>query len=590
MSSPALVTRPRRVSELSRFERDVDVLIVGYGGAGVSAAIESARAGARTLALEAAGGGGGTTAMSSAHLYLGGGTRVQKACGIDDSPEEMFKFIMACAQDPDEEKVRLYCEGSVAHFEWLVSLGVPFKDSIYTQRTVLQPTDDCLLWSGNEKAWPFRELARPAARGHKVQMEGDAGPLLFQKLSAAAAEAGVELLCDTRACALICDDAGRVVGVVAQHFGREVAFGARRGVILCGGGFVMNPEMLRCHAPELLTPNVVPIGNPHDDGSGIQLGTSVGGAAIHMGEYFLSVPFYPPASHTRGIFVNAQGQRFVAEDCYHGRIGEHCRRQPGGSAYLIVDDACYEPSEGGREVLAVEGSIEALERALGLPETALQQSVEFFNRFAARGEDPLFHKSREWLKPLDAPPFAALECSFGKTWYPSFTLGGLRTRATGEVLTEAGELVPGLFAAGRNACNIPRSAEGYASGTCVGDATFFGRRAGRSAAAARPCKQGQERVESDAPAHLRHRERVMSAKKTAKKSPKPAAKKAAAKKPAAKKPTPRKSAAARAPAARKSAAKPARAAVGKSAPAGSGAIVYTDLRRLMAGALLKRMH
>ncbi len=488
MSPPAQVTRPRRLSEVSRFEREVDVLIVGYGGAGVSAGIESARAGARTLALEAAGGGGGTTAMSSAHLYLGGGTRVQRACGIDDSPEEMFKFIMACAEDPDAEKVRLYCEGSVAHFDWLVSLGVPFKDSIYRERTVLQPTDDCLLWSGNEKAWPFRELAKPAARGHKVQLPGDAGPLLFQKLSAAAEHAGVEVLCDMRVCALISDDAGRVAGVVAQQFGRELAFAARRAVILCGGGFVMNPDMLRRHAPELLTPNVVPIGNPHDDGSGIQLGSSVGAAAIHMGEYFLSVPFYPPASHTRGIFVNAQGQRFVAEDSYHGRIGDRCRRQPDGSAYLIVDDACYEPAEGGRAVLAVEDSIEALERALGLPETTLQHTVEVFNRFAAGGEDPLFHKSREWLSPLVAKPFAALECSFGKAWYPCFTLGGLRTRASGEVLTESGELIPGLFAAGRNACNIPRSAGGYASGTCVGDATFFGRRAGQGAASAPPWK------------------------------------------------------------------------------------------------------
>jgi succinate dehydrogenase/fumarate reductase flavoprotein subunit len=319
-------------------------------------------------------------------------------------------------------------------------------------------------------------------------MEGDAGPLLFRVLSEAAAAAGVEVVCDARVTSLIQDDAGRVVGAIAQRFGREQAFLARRGVVLSAGGFAMNPDMLRLHAPELLRPGVVPIGNPHDDGSGIQLGSAAGGAAIHMDACFVSVPFYPPSSHTRGIFVNAHGQRFVAEDSYHGRVGDQCRRQPDGRAYLILDDSCYEPSEGGREVLAVEDTLEALERALGLPEASLQNTAAFFNRHAALGEDPLFHKSREWLAPLAKPPFAALECSFGRTWYPAFTLGGLRTRASGEVLTEAGEIVPGLFAAGRNACNIPRSASGYASGTCVGDATFFGRLAGRGAAAAAPWK------------------------------------------------------------------------------------------------------
>ena len=113
----------------------------------------------------------------------------------------------------------------------------------------------------------------------------------------------------------------------------------------------------------------------------------------------------------------------------------------------------------------------------------LQHTVEVYNRYAREGKDPLFHKQSAWLEPLDEPPFAALECSLGKAPYMAFPLGGLWTRPSGEVLTEDGEPVPGLYAAGRTTCGISRSAEGYASGTCIADATYFGRLAGKAVAA-----------------------------------------------------------------------------------------------------------
>ena len=86
---------------------------------GRTALMQAARAGADTLVLERAGAGGGTSAMSGGVLYLGGGTSLQKACGFDDSPEDMFRYLMAsCGPSPDEPKMRLYCEGSVEHYEW----------------------------------------------------------------------------------------------------------------------------------------------------------------------------------------------------------------------------------------------------------------------------------------------------------------------------------------------------------------------------------------------------------------------------------------------------------------------------------------
>jgi len=115
-----------------------------------------------------------------------------------------------------------------------------------------------------------------------------------------------------------------------------------------------------------------------------------------------------------------------------------------------------------------------------MPEGSLQQTVEFYNRHAQRGEDPVFGKAAEWITPLVHPPFAALDCTTGGSLYAAFTLGGLRTGVHGEVLTVDGDLVPGLYAAGRTSASL--AAPGYASGISIGDGTFFGRRAGRTAA------------------------------------------------------------------------------------------------------------
>jgi 3-oxo-5alpha-steroid 4-dehydrogenase len=223
-------------------------------------------------------------------------------------------------------------------------------------------------------------------------------------------------------------------------------------------------------------------GHPHDDGAGIRMGAAVGGAAVRMCEMFITTPWYPPSSLTRGIAVNAQGQRFINEDCYHGRVAGAIFAQTDGIAYLIADEACFGRPAFGVELAAVEESIEALERALKLPRDSLCHTLASYNAEAARGKDPSFHKRSDWLTPLTKPPFAALDISVGRSTYYAFTLGGLRARPSGEVETSEGHVIEGLYAAGANAAGIPRSAGTYCSGQSVGDATFFGRRAGAAAA------------------------------------------------------------------------------------------------------------
>lgn len=472
-------------------ERDVatwadtaDVVIVGLGAAGACAAIEARKAGADVRVIERASGGGGTTAVAAGHLYMGGGTPVQNAVGVEDSVEAMCAYLMANTPEPEADKIRLYCEHSVAHFEWLESQGVPFERSYYRGKHVVQPTAECLIESGNEKVWPFRELARPAARGHKVAREGEAGgALLMEKLIAQVRSLGVRCLFDAGVCNLVVDESGGVLGIRYKQQGEHAFVRARRAVVLAAGGFAMNEAMLKQHCPTLADPRIVKISNPNDDGSGIRLGLSAGGRALHMDGCLVTSPIYPEESLIKGILVNARGERFVAEDSYHARTTAAMLRQPDHKVYLIVDAACHgRPQMMQQPLIDAWDSAEDMERALNLPEGSLQKTLSAYNAAAAKGEDPQLHKHPQWLQALTNPPYGAFDCSLGMATHVGFTLGGLRTSIDGEVINGAGMPIPGLFAAGACASNIAQDGSGYASGTCIGEATFFGRRAGTAAA------------------------------------------------------------------------------------------------------------
>ncbi|MDJ0869663.1 MAG: FAD-binding protein [Myxococcota bacterium] len=463
------------------WDAEADVVVVGLGAAGGCAALEARAAGADVLVLERASGGGGLTASAAGHLYLGGGTRVQRACGFDDTVEDMIGYLLAVTPDPDEAKIRAYCQDSVAHFDWLVAQGVPFTDAMAPGKLVLQMTDETLCWSGNEEVYPYREKARAFPRGHKVAREGEAGGAgLMEAVIARADAAGVRIEADAAVVALL-REGGRIAGVRYREFDGERSVRARQAVVLATGHFTWNEEMLRRYCPRLADPRIERQGGTHDDGAGIQLGLAAGGVAVHMDGALLTSPFYPPESLVKGILVNNRGRRYVAEDSYHSRSTIFSLDQPDGEVYLIADDACYEPPVMGQELIDAWDSIEAMAKDLHLPE--LPDTVARYNENAARGEDPDFHKHPKWLKPLDAAPFAAVQCSLGKAWYTGFTLGGLRVSIDGEVLDAAGAAIPGLYAAGACASNIAQDGAGYSSGTCIGEATYFGRRAGRHAAA-----------------------------------------------------------------------------------------------------------
>lgn len=470
-----------------------DVLIVGAGGAGVCAALEAGREGADVILLERAGGAGGTTAMCSGHVYAGGGTAAQLANGFTDSADDLYTFLLACSDSPDKQKCRRFADESLTHFQWLQHQGVPFNTEYYAKRHNLQPGQECLIWSGNEKAWPFHAIANAAPRGHKATGMGDAGHLIMQALlQQLDSENNCTLCCDVNVQYLVRDEQGKVCGVLATVDGVSRYYKALLGVVLSAGGFVQNRTMVANLAPKINDP-VWAHGNPFDDGQGISLGVSAGGAAVHMNEVFVTLPFYPPEQLTFGVLVNAHGQRFINEDCYHARIGDAALQQTDGKVWLIVDSENFaipkinktlqDNGMGDFQIshVATEADISALEQAIGLPKGSLVDTVTRYNEHALDQKDPVFNKSSNWVRPLQGP-FAALDCSLGVAPYIGFTLGGLWTSVDGEVLNHDGKTVAGLYAAGRNTCGLPRSAAGYASGLSVADATFFGRLAGRKLA------------------------------------------------------------------------------------------------------------
>lgn len=473
----------RRRRELGRPDVEADVAVVGFGCAGACAAIEAA-AEADVVIVEGAPIGGGTSAASHAILYLGGGTPIQRACGFDDSAEAMFDYLMAsCGPDPDPALIEPYCAESVEHFEWLQDRGVPFKASFFDGGHFPE-TDDGLVYSGNERVHPFRGLAPPAPRGHIPRTTGPAGGLLMQKLTAAAKEAGAKTLLGARAEALVLEDDGRVVGVEVRSDGARRFVAARRGVVLTTGGFIWNDAMLREHAPDLLRCQHK-VGTPGDDGSGIRLGMAAGAATVGLDRGDVLLPLYPPTTLKRGLLVDRQGRRFINEDAYHGRIGELALHACDGEVWMIIDASLDErPRNTPAPLAAVEANIADLEAALEMPTGALRRTVADYNASARRGEDPAFHKAVEFVTPLETPPFAALDLRMESAHYGGFTLGGLHIDAAGRVQSTTGEPIPGLFAAGRAASGVAK--RGYSSGLSLGDASFFGRRAGRAAVKTAP--------------------------------------------------------------------------------------------------------
>jgi len=525
------------------WDKLVDVVVVGFGGAGVSAALEARDAGATVAVLDRFN-GGGSTKISGGIVYAGGGTAIQKEAGVEDSPQNMYNYLVQETGDAVcKDTLRRFCEGSPGTIDWLSARGVPFKASMCPFKTSYPSNKYYYYYSGNESFAPYTDTATAAARGHRAHGKGVSGAALFNPLREAAQRQGVDILCQHRITDLILDESGRAVGVTAwkmpegtpatwlhgrlyalliylryaamyaspitlllkaaldkleSRFSVKTTIRANGGVVLSTGGFFYNRSMVRKHAPAHLPG--MPLGTIGDDGSGILLGQGAGGKSALMDNVSQWRFVNPPEAFIRGVLVDSTGRRICNEMLYGAQLGEQIMNKAEGQAWLIIDDAL------ARQALKEIGpsramwfqsaaalmflflarkkarTLEALADKLNMPRGRLADTIDSYNALSAEdGADPM-GKPPAYVTPLGGGPWYALDCRMdGLVRNPSITLGGLCVdENSGEVLDQDGQPIPGLYAAGRSAVGV--ASHSYVSGLSIAGCIFSGRRAGRHAA------------------------------------------------------------------------------------------------------------
>ncbi|ASR39166.1 23S rRNA methyltransferase [Prauserella marina] len=515
-----------------------DVVVVGFGAAGACAAIEAAERGADVLVIDRFA-GGGASALSGGVVYAGGGTPQQREAGVDDSVEAMYEYLRREVGDVvSPETLRRFCEGSPELIGWLERHGVPFEGSLCPVKTSYPSNDHYLYYSGSEAAGAFRDVAKPAPRGHRVKGSGTSGKVLFSRLASSARKAGVRLLPQTKGVELIIESGAvkgltartlrgaprrvrwahrvlaryaakpglyvpalrkllerRVVALEREH-GAPVTVRARRGVVLAAGGFIANRAMVREHAPAYR--GGLALGTAGDDGSGIAMGVAAGGATAELDRISAWRFLTPPSVFIGGVLVNERGERFIDESRYGAAIGEAMITGQGARAWLLVDDAIVRAARKGARAESqwfqwlqalyllrrgrVSGSSaeEAAAKA-GIDPGGLARTVAAYRN----GDADPFGKPEEFRAPLDTPPFSLIDLTIKPNIgypCPMLTLGGLVVgEDAGQVLAADGAAVPGLYAAGRSAVGI--CSRSYVSGLSLADCVFSGRRAGAAVSA-----------------------------------------------------------------------------------------------------------
>lgn len=477
-------------------EDPADVLVVGSGIAGLSAAVAALQGGASVTILERAPleERGGQTRYTEAYLRMKSDTEVtddfedqfaQNAGGYLDpalvdlaaGPREGWPSVLKAMSFADPDLVSAFADAAGPTVQWLKGFGVRF-DFLPTQ---------------------FLTKAQPRL------LPVGGGLALVEALAAEAEKRGARFVYETAATGLIVDGEGRVTG--ARAMGRNAAvthFGAKAVVLACGG-FEGNPEMLtRYMGPRAVFLRPICRGGHFNKGEGVRMALEIGAAPC--GDYgsYHAEPIDPRSGMAEpsvfifpyGILVNEQGRRFTDEapatvDACYERITREIFSQTNGIAYCVLD-ARHRSIPNYRRGLRtdqppIEGrTLAELASRLGIPADMLETTVAEYNKACRPGAyrpleldglatHGLVPRKSNWAHPIEEPPFHAYPIISANV----LTFGGLKVDCNARVLNTQGDPIPGLYAAGEVVGLYYRN---YTGATSVLKGAVFGRFAGTDAA------------------------------------------------------------------------------------------------------------
>ena len=487
---------------------DADVVVVGAGGAGMTAAITAAGEGKSVVILESQSMVGGNsvratggmnagktvyqdenefgesagvekTLKTAAEKYADNETITALAKTVSEqwaayqaNPTGYFDSVELMELDTmiggkginDPELVETLCANSADAIDWLDEHGITLHDvSSFGGASV-------------------KRIHRPVnAEGKTVSVGSYMIPLLQENCE----KAGVKMMLDTTATEILTDANGAAVGVKATGASGETVTVNAKAVVLASGGFGANLDMVVKYKPELkgfMTTNA-----PGIQGQGIEMAQAIGAATVDMDQIQIhpTVEANTAALITEGlrgdgaILINEEGQRFIDEVGTRDVVSAAEIAQTGSYSWLVVDQAMVDASSVIQGYIkkgyTVTGATyEELGKAMGVDAAAFAETMEKWNGYVEAKNDPDFGRT-SFANPLNTAPYYAVKVTAGV----HHTMGGLKINANTEVLNEKGEVIPGLFAAGEVTGGVHGA--NRLGGNAVADFTVFGRIAGAAA-------------------------------------------------------------------------------------------------------------
>lgn len=413
-------------------EYTADIVVVGGGAAGLTAANKALDEGKSVLLIEKMGITGGSTVTSGGNMF-GAGTAAQKANGVEDTPEALYKFLMSYDEDGllNEAMIKDYAYGIAEDFDYLDANGV---DVTYVTTAAAPLTPNRLHLTSDENI-----ISNGIGGGITVP--------LTEKI----VEKGGKILFAVKAESLLCDESGKVVGVQATNFKGEKVTVNANAVILTTGGYAMNPDLTARFASF----NPIFSAAISSTGDGLSIAETAG-AQIYDSEglqlQYVDFNTGETGSTAFGLVVDVQGQRLTNEFAYQSISAEAFKRANSYANYYITatkDGVCAEPYGTVQygitlDKVAKASSIEELAGLINVDPANLKATVDRYNELCAKGKDDDFNKPADYLIPVEGDTYYA----FARYPVSSATFGGLVIDGSGRVLNENNEVISGLYAAG----------------------------------------------------------------------------------------------------------------------------------------------